>query len=141
MKIGFTGTRNGMTRDQNDTVMSILIHLGRPFIGHHGDCEGADENFHNIVKCLQMPIVIHPPVKQDHRAGCLGASEIREPKSHFARNRDIVNETDLLIGVSVAPYRLDKGGTWYTIDYARRIGKKTIVVWPDGTTETTEAKL
>jgi len=66
MKIGFTGTQQGMTQHQKDMVELILtFHKYTPGIEevHHGGCIGADEQFHTI--CLSsgstflIPI-IHP---------------------------------------------------------------------------------
>lgn len=70
MKLGFTGTRHGMDSLQNSKVHELVqeaIELsearGEPFEVHHGDCVGADEEFHNIVLgfgSFVSSIVIHP---------------------------------------------------------------------------------
>ncbi len=93
---------------------------------------GADAEAHAIAQELGLRIIIHPPVDQSHRAFCEGAHETRIPKTHFSRNRCIVGETEHLAGASVTPHPLEHGGTWYTINYARKT-KDAYVIWPAGT--------
>jgi hypothetical protein len=131
MKMGFTGTRTGMTAHQMRAVQQAMERYG-PVAFHHGDCEGADAEAHIIAMRLGIRIVIHPPVDDKHRAFCKGEHEMREPKTHFARNRDIVNETQLLIATPWSTGELDYGGTWYTINYGRKQKAPVIIVWPDG---------
>ena len=45
MIIGFTGSRKGMTGEQAAVVMRLLLSATE---GHHGDCVGADEQFHEM---------------------------------------------------------------------------------------------
>ena len=132
--IGFTGTSSGMTPAQREAFRRQIQTFAFDEF-HHGDCVGADKEAHEEVRrwCPSVRIVIHPPVDDAHRAHCDG-DELREPKTHFARNRAIVAESNLVIGVSVAPKRLDRGGTWYTLDHANRQPRVTVhVIWPDGT--------
>lgn len=42
MKIGFTGTRHGMTNQQKNQFFKIIINLNDLKEFHHGDCIGAD---------------------------------------------------------------------------------------------------
>lgn len=135
MKIGFTGTRNGMTRQQIEAFGTLLSAI--PFDEfHHGDCIGADNEAANLVFGLRgacCKTVVHPPVDEKLRAFNKLYVEMREPKTHFARNRDIVNECDVLIVCPLQSERQERGGTWYTHDYAIKRGKKVIVIRPDGT--------
>jgi hypothetical protein len=71
-------------------------------------------------------------------AEAFAASQPTQRKSHFARNRDIVNECDVLIGTP--PYQAiitkeTKGGTAYTVNYAAKQGKPALVVYPDGSVD------
>lgn len=136
--IGFTGTRNGMTEPQKQTLSTLLREM-RPQAFHHGDCVGADAEAAGIADALGVRIICHPPTNTTDRA-YTRADEAREPKSYFERNRDIVHESDVLIGASYGPTEHPTGGTWYTIRYAVKYGVyshcyKIIVIWPDGTTE------
>jgi hypothetical protein len=133
MKIGFTGTREGLTQAQHRSLVQELSKIGVPFIAHHGDCVGADEAFHNEVLELGMPIVIHPPVIKTLRVYSFCATDIRPEKPYLARNRDIVNETDRLIACPQRQPLPEKGGTAYTVRYAQQKGKPVYIIWPDGT--------
>ena len=51
MKIGFTGTQNGMSEKQKKVLFNLIESF--PYAEyHHGDCIGADANFHTIVSDL-----------------------------------------------------------------------------------------
>lgn len=143
MKIGFTGTRYGMSAEQKAALVMFLIqesamaHTERHQF-HHGDCIGADYEAAGIAYRNGYRVICHPPVDASHRAYVTINSEYRKPKTHFARNRDIVNETELLIA---CPQYADpitpetRGGTAYTVNYARKQGKRIIVIRPDRTIE------
>lgn len=123
-----------MTPAQINAFRTLIAEL-KPTEFHHGDCIGADAEAHDIVREFpHIKIVIHPPVDEEHRAWKKG-DESERPLTHFARNRAIVDKTDLLIGASVSDVPLPRGGTWYTIDYAIKIGKPIRILWPDGSVE------
>jgi hypothetical protein len=134
-RIGFTGTRQGMTPMQREVVRRVLLHATEV---HHGDCVGADAEVHELALAGGLDVVIHPPNDAKLQAHCDGALMVLPPKSYLARDRDIVDETDLLVATpkelkeSRAPRR--SSGTWYCVRYARRIGRRVLIVWPDGET-------
>jgi hypothetical protein len=127
MKIGVTGTRSGMTELQKQTVTEFLQkHNGEL---HHGDCIGVDVEVANIAKKLGYKVVCHPPIKDDLRA-FFQSDEYKPPLSYFARNRKIVDDTDILL---VVPYQNEwqsHGGTWYTHDYAKKKSKPLTIFYP-----------
>lgn len=131
MKVGVSGTRNDLTLQQFDSIANYLQSIYIPGIElHHGDCVGADNTISEIAKSLNYKIVCHPPNIDTLRAFA-PYDEIRKPLSYFARNRNIVDETDILI---VAPYqnaRQPKGGTWYTHDYAVKKNKTIKIFFPN----------
>lgn len=132
-RIGFTGTREGMTQDQRCQFALMLKELNASEF-HHGDCIGADSEAHvTWLKLDKGDPVIHPPVVSTYRAYC-ESSRICEPKDYLMRNRDIVDATDVLLA---CPKEFDEqvrgSGTWYTIRYARQRGKQVIIIFPDGT--------
>ncbi len=129
MKVGFTGTRKGLTHEQRDKLENILWDLSVDEF-HHGDCIGADAESHDVALKLSLYTIIHPPIVSDLRA-FKEADSHREPKSYFARNRDIVNESDTLIATP-ATEEETIGGTWYTINYAIKIHKPVIIINPNG---------
>lgn len=135
MKVGFTGTREGWTPQQREVMVSLLLRRIMEE-AHEGDCIGSDAEFYDLVSTFLPPqaVHVHPPVDEAHRAfKQQPGNVVHEPKTHFARNRDIVDETDCTIGTPIAMHELPKGGTWYTLNYARKRKKIVIVVWPDGT--------
>lgn len=129
MKIGVTGTRSGMNERQRTEFIAFLTEIGTGEF-HHGDCVGVDVEAAEIAKSLGFKIVCHPPVKTDLRA-YHKSDEFRQPDSYLARNRNIVNETDMLIVVPYQNERQDRGGTWYTYDYAVKKGRPFHVIFPN----------
>lgn len=132
MKIGVTGTRNGMNESQNIAVWKFLSGMYEECELHHGDCIGVDVQVAEMAEILKMKVVCHPPEKTELQAFFKGNTESREPKSHFARNRAIVDECDLLIVVPMDNEPQKLGGTWYTHDYAKKKNKPVKIFYPDG---------
>lgn len=131
MILGMTGARDGMTFSQKHTFKQGLEHFKVTTL-HHGDCIGADAESHDIASAAGLSITIHPPEKDELRAFKREeGDQEREPKNYFARNRDIVNESEILFGFPKTMFET-KGGTWYTINYGKKIGKPVYVVLPDG---------
>jgi hypothetical protein len=129
--LGFTGTRDGMTAEQKKAVRKIMQQFNiRNF--RHGDCIGADAEAHDIfVDLYGRDPIIHPPVDEEHRA-FKTRNIILPPKTHFARNRDIVDMSGYML---VAPKHTrvqTRGGTWYTHAYAEKKQVPWSIVWPDG---------
>ncbi len=132
MHVGMTGTRSGMTIPQMAKFRELLGRMGATKL-HHGDCIGADAEAHGIAHSIRIPSIIHPPIKSALRALMI-SNDIREPKNYFARNRDIVSDSKVLIGTPVTDFETD-GGTWYTINYAKKQGKPVRIIYPDGSVE------
>lgn len=130
MIIGFTGTRKGMTDQQKEKVAFLLDDYD-PIEVHHGDCKGADEEFHKLYSDPQATC-IHPCGLTDQRAFC-NAAVITGVKDPLSRNRDIVNSVDEMIACPSGTVDIKQGsGTWYTIRYARIQSVPTTIVFPDG---------
>jgi hypothetical protein len=139
MKLGFTGTREGMTDAQKVSVLELIKRLN-PTEAHHGDCIGADKEFFELCEVVsrsrveEIWTVAHPP-KNDRLRAYTDSHAIREPKDYMPRNIDIVDECDELIAApkqDVKPVNLKGSGTWQTEDYAERKPRKVYIVWPDG---------
>jgi hypothetical protein len=130
MKIGITGTRSGMTEQQFSDIAALLTeHFEGGAELHHGDCVGVDVEVAVLARSIGYRIVCHPPIKNELRAGH-DSDEFRAPLSYFARNRNIVNETDLLLVVPYQSTPQTNGGTWYTHDYAVKQEKDVTIVYP-----------
>jgi hypothetical protein len=133
MKIGFTGTKQGMTIEQKQAFWDmVMVNDISEF--HHGDCVGADADAHDLMK-PDHNIVVHPPANPSKRAFCKGYKEIREEKEYLDRNHDIVDETDVLVACPCGKTEVLRSGTWATIRYAKKIGKLVFVIYPDGSVD------
>jgi hypothetical protein len=136
MRIGFTGTRNGMTGRQRFSLRELLCEIAHPAVhvaASHGDCVGADEQFHRIVRetFSYAFITAHPgfPSRSRVRANCQ-ADVIAALTDPHTRNAEIVRESDLLIAAPLDDS--GKGGTWQTIRLARDKGMPVAIVKADG---------
>ena len=127
MKVGFTGTREGMSQPQKEQFVVKLFELGVHEF-HHGDCIGADADAHDIVREFfpNVKIVTHPPDKTRTQAFRKG-DESRVPAPYITRDKAIVNDTEWLIGSPLGPEKI-RSGTWTTIRHARKINKPHTVL-------------
>lgn len=134
-KLGFTGTRKGMSKCQQAIIIDILREEGITEF-HHGDCVGADKQFHDIVvKHNRFPyndvsyLHVHPPDVDTYRAFCKEGT-IHSPKPYLERNKDIVDSSDLIIACPHVSDEINKqrSGTWSTIRYAKSKEKDIIIL-------------
>jgi len=126
MKIGFTGTRNGMSDAQKTALVALLKkYTTRDNVTvhefHHGGCEGADLEAGAIASKLKYHIVIHPGGATYLPKGIKAA--VKDPKPNLVRNQDIVNAVDLVIAAPRTSTEELRSGTWATIRYAKRQNK------------------
>lgn len=133
MKIGVTGTRNGMTSEQRVLLQAHLSEFPAGSELHHGDCVGVDAEVAAIARELGFRVICHPPEKNELRA-FYESDESRTPYNYLRRDRNIVDETDQLLVVPMHTEWQPKGGTWYTHDYAKKKNKPLTIIWP-GTTK------
>jgi hypothetical protein len=137
MRIGFTGTRRGLTRPQDAALQEVLRSLENVQEAHHGDCVGADERFHFLVQSIHPSVkrVLHPPLETAARAFCV-AEEHRPPLTYLARNRALVEALvgpeDVLVACPNEPTEQRRSGTWSTVRYASGLGKRVLLVLPRG---------
>jgi hypothetical protein len=137
IRIGFSGTRDGMTSLQVRALHAYMHGLNRGAIaaawieGHHGDCLGADHEFHVLATALGWRTVTHPPVNPSRRAWCR-ADVILPEKGYLERDRDIALATGELLAAPVSFSPADGAGTWATVGYAVRAGRPATVIRPDG---------
>lgn len=129
MKVGFTGSRAGMTKEQIATVNNLLIDDVKEF--HHGDCIGADTQAHSLAHSPGTRIIVHPPEDSALRGYCVSAN-VREKKSYLERNHNIVDETDILIACPGTTKEVRRSGTWTTIRYAEKQKKTILLIYPSG---------
>lgn len=137
INIGFTGTQEGMTPAQSQTVFDEMMLYGQDpddwvAEAHHGLCVGADEQFHRLLSYMHKSLVVHghPPINRSKVANC-DVDVMHPPLEYLARNREIVEACTVLFAAPKGQEAL-RSGTWSTVRYARRIGKPIRIVWPDG---------
>jgi len=134
-KIGFTGTRKGMTLDQKKSFEDIVSQcLFDQF--HHGDCLGADSDAHEIIrKKKTIKIHVWPPLNNINRAYCGyedDVSIIHNVQGYLVRNKKIVDSTKMLIACPAEPSEILRSGTWSTIRYAYKKKKQIVIIFPNG---------
>jgi hypothetical protein len=123
MRVGITGTREGMSQHQKEQFVLKLLEL-QPTEFHHGDCLGADAEGHDSVREFfpDCKIHVHPPIKDYMRAFRQG-DVMYEPDDYIPRDYRIVDMTEFLIGAPLTDKEIVRSGTWTTIRYAKRIGR------------------
>ncbi len=138
MRIGFTGSSRTVQVEQRVELGSLLKKLyrqGRPFGSvwlHHGDCMMADEHAAEIARRLGYKIHCHPPINNRRRAWADGDA-FEAPLPYLDRNRAIVRASNELIAMPDTMSERIRSGTWATVRYAREVGTKITILWPNGT--------
>lgn len=131
--VGFTGTQKGMTEYQKQRVFNLLqVIEGTEF--HNGLDIGSDQQAHLMAKQLGYRLIGHPPTN-NYRTAMVYCDELRELKPYLERNKDVVDESEVLI---VAPREMKeelRSGTWATYRYAKKRVKeghkiRIEIVWP-----------
>lgn len=130
IKIGITGTRDGMNEYQFEQLAEFLD-VEDKFEFHHGDCVGVDAEAAVFAKMMGHYVVCHPPTKTNLRA-FTEYDECKEAFDYLTRDRHIVDAVDLLIVVPLSKERPKKrSGTWYTHDYAVKKGVQLVILYPN----------
>lgn len=137
MKVGFTGTRHGLTRHQVATLRHVLAKLFSTPGEHtftHGDCVGADACAHQIVRTehANVSIRILPSNIDVNRAFCEGAHVVEAPSEPLRRNEKIVRLSDVVVACPSEPTEMSRGGTWFTVRAARKAKRELYIILPDG---------
>lgn len=131
MDIGFTGTQEGMTPEQKLKLYQILAQHTNGMTLHLGDCIGADTEAYEIAYMQKAHLTGHP-CTLTHKRSFLEYDEEREIKQPLDRNHDIVDESDELIAAPKEHAQVLRSGTWATVRYAQKKGKKITIIYPDG---------
>ena len=135
MRVGFTGTRHGLTPAQGG-ALARLVRDAAVTEFHHGCCRGADAEAVRHVRRYHpaADIVGHQPETTALVANpaVWASNRLVDPLPYLERNRGIVDGCEVLVACPEGPEVL-RSGTWSTVRYARRAGVPVVVVWPDGT--------
>jgi hypothetical protein len=120
--LGMTGTsKKDLTVVQKDLSLEFILRVN-PLRVHHGICIKADEQFHHLIErnFPHIHIIGHPPINKFKMARGLVFHSICKSKEYLARNRDIVDSSQMLLAFPENEYESIRSGTWYTVRYARK---------------------
>lgn len=126
----------GWITSQRLAVVTVVQEVARggAFVAHHGDCVGADAEFHDLCRAEPLSnIVVHPGPLEDlpNQAGCTGDLR-RENEPHMRRNKNIVMASTVMIAAPLEPAEQARGGTWRTIEMAQKAKRPLAITWRDG---------
>ena len=130
--IGFTGTRRGLTDAQREQVERLRHYKPEHFL--HGACAGANRDAAFIAMQCGTHVSSYPGDASQERWSIERGLTTHMVRTYKDRNRIIVLHCDLLIACpSGMSEQFLAGGTWMMIRMARKLKKRHIIVWPDGT--------
>lgn len=135
-RVGFSGTRYGLTGGQGyvlDSILYVLFDSRGSVELHEGDCIGADEYAATSATSIGYRVVCHPPTNSLLRAHA-PHNELLPPLPFLRRNRKIVEDTDILLATPSDDLEVMRSGTWATIRHARKLERPRIVIGPYGNT-------
>jgi hypothetical protein len=124
-----------MSGPQSYRVEDLIVDTIRPDVAVHGDCVGADAEFHSICMLLGIPIIIYPPENPDLRAFCKGAAKVMPAMPYLDRNRAMVDLSHTTLAAPDSMKERLRSGTWATVRYTRYENHALYIAFPDGTTK------
>lgn len=136
MILGVTGSR---WKPSDRQAAALRERIADPSVNvvHHGDCQGVDELSGGIACALGKNIVIHPPISTNFRAFahqfcsvCQWRRLLLDEQPYLERDRAIVDVVDELVALPSTLTPVSGSGTWYTVNYARRVGRKVEIIYP-----------
>ncbi|NIT77309.1 MAG: hypothetical protein GWN58_22920 [Anaerolineae bacterium] len=118
-KLGFTGTRNGLSENQR-AWLAMELQCNPPDKAAHGDCVGADADFHSLVRLYAPKCEIHiwPSLFEKLRAHCHG-DVMYEPGKAGERDKLIVKFATHFVGCPPTDFEVVRSGSWQTLRMAR----------------------
>jgi hypothetical protein len=136
--IAFTGTRSGMTLEQ-ELAVEILVRRAHQLgfeIARHGVCRGSDEDFDSIVKRVGGFLRDGFPacgVRDYDKADIPDLDRLRLADFPLRRNGTFIDRSGLLIACPKSSLEEFRGsGTWAAIRHARKRGIPIYIVYPNG---------
>lgn len=134
LRLGFTGTRHGMTQEQYREVDEWL-HMNKAGCVefHHGGCIGADTEFHQLLSehGLLKWTIVHPSDQPEKRGKLVGEGFlVLTPHPPLDRNKMMVNVIDVLLAAPFETYEVLRSGTWATVRYAQKSHKEIRILHP-----------
>lgn len=137
--VGFSGTQDGMTDLQNTKITigaRLLFNAHDSVVAHHGDCIGADAQFHEIMLKVarefpgkRLRLIGHPCNIEHKRAHCI-FDWVNPVKPPLERNHDIVDVSKFMLFTPKEMHEVLRSGTWATIRYCRKRGGPYQIFYP-----------
>lgn len=135
MKVGFTGTRDGLTPAQGAALARFVSQLAITEF-HHGCCVGADaEAVVHVAHHHPGAVIFAYPsdIQAMTHDGAYSMSDHHyPPKPPLKRNPDIVDSSELLLACPATRPEAWRSGTGSTIRYARKRRVPVVIIWPNG---------
>lgn len=129
MRVGFSGTRAGMTSEQYREVRGwVAARLASIVAVHHGCCVGADVDFHNI--CVDLGLIKLIQLHPSNNRGTNKLLELRQmadvakiwPEGEpLERDQVIVSCSSVLLITPQSDDEVVRSGTWATKRKADRM--------------------
>lgn len=140
--IAFSGSREGGTSTQVDNLEEYLSKYSyETFLAHHGMCKGFDCIFAKFIRKYSpnCHIVGHPctitacQVTDIVECPRDSTTEVLKP---LKRNAVMVDASGHLLACPPCMENPGRGGTWWTIEYAKKNKRNHTIFFPDGTIKT-----
>jgi len=128
MIVGFTGTRRGLTALQMKALAHVL-HDDAIELLVHGGAKGADATADMLATTYKIERRVRPG---PHSTSWQEGAEVMPAVENLLRNRDIVDDADVLIACPSTYQERQRSGTWATIRCARKRGIPIRIIWNDG---------
>lgn len=134
--IGFTGTQEGLTDWQQINVVFALqcFKSSHGTTAVHGDCIGGDEFFAKVTAQLGFQTRARPGCDSkgnSPKRAYVDSDEIFPLALYLVRNHRIVDDSDIMIACPKSFEEELRSGTWATVRYARRVGKRVHMIYPE----------
>ena len=132
MKIAIIGSRRYENKKKiKDFIFKLKKEYGTDTIIVSGGCkDGADKYAKKYALELGLQYEEYPPFHEVHNLYCpLPESRYGKPYSvryFFARNKIIAGTSDIIVGF--IPEGVEGRGTMSTIDYAKKLDKKYVII-------------
>ena len=132
MKIGIVGSRRYENKKKiKDFIFKLKQEHGTDTVIVSGGCKnGADKYAKKYALELGLQYEEYPPFHDVHNLYCpLPSSRYGKPysvKNFFARNKIIAGTSDIVVGF--IPNGVESNGTMSTINYAKKMNKKIIII-------------
>ena len=132
MKVAIVGSRKYENKKRiKDFIFKIKQERGQDTIIVSGGCkDGADRYAKKYALELGLQYEEYPPFHEVHNLYCtMPSSRYGKPysiKNFFARNKIIAGTSDMVVGF--IPNGIEGRGTMNTIDYAKKLNKKYIII-------------